>query len=81
MNQDILLHVLKHGDSYTTETEHVLRPPTKYTLAAARVIEALCRRVDSDNIVRQQLENERNQALDEITKLKEQLHALQITQE
>lgn len=57
-----LLRVLKHGEAYNVEAveqgepHQVLRPPTKHTLRAARVIEGLVKVLGERDAQIQQLQ-------------------------
>lgn len=69
---DILLHKLKHGDSYTAIDEQgdqhqVLRAPTKITRQAADLIQKLASRLEYDQNYINQLTKERDQLVEELS--------------
>ena len=72
MNYDVLLSKLKNGDSYTVnpgegmEPYQVLRPPTKWQLAAGRVIQDLAEKLHRSQQNLNQLMQERDEAYNEL---------------
>ena len=66
INHDILIQALKHGESYVVndgvgEPQQVVRPPNKYMLAAAKVIEQLITQLQHQQNVLMQMQHERDE--------------------
>jgi hypothetical protein len=72
INYDILLNNLKLGDSYTVsdgiaEPYTVTRPPNKYMLAAAKVIEQLVTQLQHQQNVLMQVQASRDEIANQLT--------------
>lgn len=66
INHDILIQVLKTGESYVVndgvgEPHQVVRPPNKYMLAAAKLIEQLITQLQHQQTVLMQMQHERDE--------------------
>lgn len=67
INHDILLSILKNGESYTVndginEPYQVVRPPTKYSIAAADLIIKLLHQAQFNQDLLMKVQAERDQA-------------------
>lgn len=67
---------MQNGESYvvndgTGEPYPVHRPPTKYSLAAAKLIQQLAQQLQNNQVYLQQMQRERDEALNELNQLKQ----------
>lgn len=79
MNHDILINILKNGETYTINDGEnppyqVPRPPTKYTIAAADLIVKLLGQLQNDQVYLAQLQRERDEAYNELNFIKQKVN-------
>ena len=82
MDLNQLLHYLKHGDSYMVndginESHQVLRPPSKYGMLAAKVIEDFVGQLQRNQEYMNRLTHERDEYFQEVSNLRRSLQELQ----